>query len=255
MSKYLLFDIGGSKTRVSASYDGETFTDPVIYTTPQNYQQGIDEIIKVAKSLSSESYDIAGGGIAGPLNNDKSGIINAPNIPDWNQKPLQKDLQTALGTDVKLENDTALVGLGEAVHGAGKAFNIVVYITLSTGVNGVRVVNKGLDEHHFGFEIGKQILDIETETSWEEMITLDVNTSEKEAQLISFGVFNSVLFWSPEVVVLGGGRMKHVEVGEVEKHLHGLLKIYPGLPKVVKAELGDIGGVYGALHFLKETKY
>jgi hypothetical protein len=36
-----------------------------------------------------------------------------------------------------------------------------------------------------------------------------------------------------------------------------MLHIYPQLPRIVKAELGDIGGIYGALHFVdhryKET--
>lgn len=255
MSKYLLFDIGGTNTRIGVSYDGQSVTEPVIYQTPQSYQQGVAEIIKVAKSLSSEGYEFAGGGIAGPLNKDKSGIINAPNLPDWSGKPVKSDLEKALETKVSIDNDTALVGLGESVYGAGKNYNLVVYITISTGVNGVRIVDGQIDERVFGFEIGKQILDAETETSWEEMIIGDVNTPEKEAEIISLGVFNSILFWSPQVVVLGGGRMRRIDVSEVEKHLEGLLKIYPELPKVAKAELGDVGGVWGALHYLKQIKY
>lgn len=250
MSRYLLFDIGGTTTRVAVSHDGVNIAEPVIYSTPQSYSLGIKQLVKVAKELSSQPYDKIGGGIAGPMNEDKSGIINAPNLPDWNWKPLQKDIRAELGGDVILENDTAMVGLGEAVKGAGKDHNIVVYITISTGVNGARIVNKKLDAHHFGFEIGKQLLDIETETSWEKMIIYEDNTVEKEAELIAYGVFNSVLFWSPEIIVLGGGRMKRIEISNVQRHLDGLLKIYPELPKVVKSELGEVGGVYGALEFL-----
>ena len=252
MSNYLLFDIGGTKTRVAASYSGESLTEPVIYQTPQLYSQGLAEIVRVGKSLSSEGFEGICGGIAGPLNKDKSGIINAPNIPDWNNKLLQRDLEVALEAKVKLENDTAMVGLGEATEGAGKDYNIVVYITVSTGVNGVRVVSGKLDDHHFGFEIGKQILDVETGSSWEEMILHDGETTDKEAELISAGVFNSVLFWSPDVVILGGGRMQEIEIEQVKIHLHGLLKIYPELPVITKSELGEMGGLYGALHYLRQ---
>ena len=252
MSKYLLFDIGGTKTRISVSYDGQGIGEPNVYPTPQSYQEGLNEIAKIAQSLSSDGFEAAGGGIAGPLNKDKSGIINAPNIPDWNGKKLKEDLESILHTTVLLENDTALVGLGEAVNGRGKDYAIVVYITVSTGVNGVRVVNKRLDEHYFGFEIGKQIIEVETGTSWEDMLAHDGETPEKEAELVATGVFNSVLFWSPEIIILGGGRMKSVDIELVKKHLNRVLKVYPELPLVERAQLGDIGGLYGALSFLKE---
>ena len=57
-----------------------------------------------------------------------------------------------------MENDTALVGLGEATVGAGKGAAIVVYVTISTGANGARIVDGVLDRAAFGFELGEQLL-------------------------------------------------------------------------------------------------
>jgi predicted NBD/HSP70 family sugar kinase len=51
--------------------------------------------------------------------------INALNLPRWNGAALADDLEAALGTQVILENDTALVGLGEATVGAGKGAAVV----------------------------------------------------------------------------------------------------------------------------------
>lgn len=255
MSNYLLFDIGGTNTRVAASFDENNITDPIIYRTPQNYMQGIEELVKAAKSLSSESYDVVGGGIAGPLNKDKDGIINAPNLQDWNGKPFISDLKSHFDTKIIMENDTALVGLGEAVVGAGKDYEIVVYITISTGVNGVRIVNKRLDEHRFGFEIGKQILEVETDTSWEEILSSSGDIGEKEIDAIATGVYNSILFWSPDVIVMGGGKMKSIEIEKIASQLQNVLKVYPEIPDIRKSELGEMGGLYGALSYLRQSKY
>jgi glucokinase len=50
-------------------------------------------------------------------------------------------------------------GLGEAVFGAGKGREIVVYMTISTGVGGARIVGGKIDASAMGFEPGHQIID------------------------------------------------------------------------------------------------
>lgn len=55
-----------------------------------------------------------------------------------------------------LANDADLVGLGEAVYGAGKGYKVVAYFTVSTGVGGARIVNKRIDKGVFSFEPGWQ---------------------------------------------------------------------------------------------------
>lgn len=154
---YLLFDIGATNTRVAVSQDGKQFGKPAIFKTLKSFEEGVDEFIKVAKGLGGDPKLVAGG-IAGPLNTSKTGIVNTSNLAGWNDKDLKIKLENAFQAKVFLENDTAMVGLGEAVQGPGKGFEIVVYITISTGVNGVRVVNKKIDENEMGFEMGEQII-------------------------------------------------------------------------------------------------
>ena len=43
-------------------------------------------------------------------------------------------------------------------------------------------------------------------------------------------------------------------IDKTEKYLHEILKIYTELPQIKKAELGDIGGLYGALEYLKQQR-
>jgi len=70
-------------------------------------------------------------------------------------------LEEILEVPVFLRNDTAIVGLGEAHAGAGKGHEIVVYITVSTGVGGVRIIKGEIAKNQFGFEIGHQIIDLD----------------------------------------------------------------------------------------------
>jgi len=267
--KYLLFDIGASRTRITISNDGDTVGEPVIFETPKKYEDGIKIIYEKSKQLGGD-FGAAAGGIAGPINREKTMINNAPNLPDWCDKPLKNSLEEALGTKVNLENDTALVGLGEAVAGAGNNNSIVAYVTVSTGINGVKIVDKKIVKNFLGYEIGKQIVDFDESTikgNWENAISgsslekkysknpdeiNDEKIWEDEVKLLAYGLHNVILFWSPEVLILGGGLMKKIAIEKVEEKLKEILTVFPILPEIKKSELGDVGGLYGALSYVKE---
>ena len=67
---------------------------------------------------------------------------------------------------------------------------------------------------------------------------------------LAYGVHNTILHWSPDVVVLGGSVITKpggLTVERVESHLRQIMKIFPQLPPVKKASLGDSAGIHGAL--------
>jgi len=272
---YLLFDIGGTKTRVAFSPDGENFEDPEIFSTTENFEDGIAEIKEAAEKVSKgRDVKAACGGIAGSLNKNKTKTLVLPNIKTWEKKLLAEELKKALGIPVFLENDSALVGLGEAVYGAGKGKEIVAYITVSTGVGGVRIVNGKIDANRWGFEPGHQIInfskedgvksiskyisgkwiekrygkkpkDIEDEKIWSEI-----------SEVLAYGVHNVIVFWSPDVVILGGSIMNApgILLKKVESSLKENMKIFPEYSEIKKAALGDFGGLWGALAYIKELE-
>ena len=278
---YILFDIGGTNMRIALSRDGETFEEPTIIPTPKDFDRGMNAIKEIVPKISAGAKIIAaGGGIAGTLSKDRSIFLNGPHLQGWNGKPIKKALEEALGVPVFVENDTAIVGLGEAIAGAGKDHNIVVYMTISTGVGGVRIVNGHIDVSALGFEPGHQIIDaggslressvggkgidlegyisgtaiserygkkpyeITDEKFWDEM-----------ARLLAYGLNNTIVHWSPDIVVIGGSMMKKIgiPVDRVRAHLRGILHIYPELPLVEHSSLEDVGGLHGALHFIKQN--
>lgn len=277
---YLLFDIGATKMRIAASRDLKTFGVPEVLETPQSFNRGITVFKNAARKLANgELIHAAAGGVVGPFNKERTGLMGSSNLPLWNGRPLKKELERVVKKPLFLENDTALVGLGEAMHGAGKGARIVAYITVSTGVNGVRVVNGKIDENSLGFEIGHQIIDVDKSycpdcrsgtleayiggrATERRLGKRPYDIHEKHfwdgyAHLLAAGVNNAIVFWSPEAVVVGGSMMKKVGIPlpRTLSYLRGMLKIYASLPKLRKARLGDTGGLWGALELLRQKTH
>jgi glucokinase len=271
-----LFDIGGTKTRIAFSSDGETFEEPVIIETPQTFEEGIEVIARTVKDLSKgREVRAVVGGIAGPLNQLRTELVRAPHLQNWVGRPIQKALSESVEARVFLQNDSALVGLGEARFGAGNGNTIIAYITVSTGVGGVRIVDGQIDRGQFGFEPGHQIINA-NDNSDDALIDLDGTISgeaierrfgkkpyeisqsdalwDELARWLAIGLANTIVHWSPDVVVLGGSMMvgdPKIPIENVRKHLEVALKIFPEHPPLALATLGAVGGLHGALAYAK----
>ena len=266
--------------RLAISRDSKSFDEPKIVETPQDFNAGMSLFQKITLELSGgEKINAAAGGIAGPLDRGKTKLINSPNLPGWIDKPLKETLQKIIKAPAYLENDAAVVGLGEAVNGAGRDEEIVAYITVSTGIGGARIVDGKIDRNIFGFEPGHQIIDpigalcpmcgsaghLEGHVSGAAFkarfnkrayeIT-DPQIWEEGAKWLAYGLNNTAVYWSPSVIVLGGSMITTQSPGilieRVSHHLKKTLTIFPERPRLAKAELGDIGGLYGALEILKQ---
>lgn len=275
----IVCDIGGTNMRLARSDDGTNFTEPIIVSTPKDFDAGMQAFKDAFGTLAhGERPSALAGGVAGTLSKDKSVLLSAPNLPGWIGKPFKRALEEIAECPVYIENDTAMVGLGEAVVGAGKGFNIVVYITISTGVGGVRLVAGKIDVSAHGFEPGHQIIDAGgrlRETSvggqgidFEGMVSgtsltarygkkpyelTDEGFWDEMARLAAYGINNTIVHWSPDVVVLGGSMMKKIGIKaeRVQKHLKGILHIFPEHPRILHSELGDLGGLHGSLAYLR----
>ncbi len=269
---YILFDIGGTKMRVVGADKEKFLTAPVVVETPKDFNEGLDVLKRIIDNLSHDIPVTAiVGGIAGPLNKEKTMLVMSPNLGGWVNHDLKNALVSAYNVPVTIENDAALVGLGEAHFGAGRDKSIVVYLTISTGVGGVRIVDGKIDEGAIGFEPGHQIIDPDNSLCPEcEGNDLEAYVSgtavekrygrkpheihddaiwDKLALYLAYGLNNTIVHWSPDIVILGGSMMKEVgiPIPAVKKYLSEILKIFPQLPEIEKAQLGDFGGLYGAL--------
>ena len=226
---YIIFDIGGTKTRVARSDDLKTFNEPSVFDTPQNPDEGIKKIIAAARGLANgEKIHAIAGGVSGPVLPETGVLVKAPNLSRWEGRPIAQMIAKELGTHGFLANDAALGALGEAHFGAGRERNIIAFLTISTGVGGARVVNGKIDEASLGFEPGHQIIDAD-KTLCPDCDGNDLESyvggrslahrykkenpyavtdprvwNEELPQFLAYGLHNIIVLWSPDIIVLGG---------------------------------------------------
>ena len=276
---YVLFDIGGTNTRITTSDDLRTFAEPVKYKTPKKFEEGIEKFVETTKQLTDgKRIRAIAGGIRGLLNDEKTGIIHDVTLTDWIDKPLTTKLKKALGVEVYLENDSAMNGLGEAHYGAGEGADIMVYHTVSTGVGGVKIEDGVIDDFTHGFEPGKQILDIDQtilgdgiEPTLENLVSgtavekrmgvkpyeipQDDEIWDQLAYYLAQGLRNSILYWSPDVIVLGGSMIvgdPRIMLDDIIRHTNEAIGDVVEVPLIVDAKFRDDGGLYGAMALLNQ---
>lgn len=262
---YILIDIGGTKTRVALTEHREAFLEPVVFHTPQNFEEWITQLRDAVISLS-QGRKIHGivSGVPGVLT-DEGVIRKTPNLPEWQGVPIKERLEKLFDCPTSLHNDTSLVGLGEAVYGAGKGHTIVAYLTISTGVNGVRIVDGSIDRNMYGFEIGHTIIDgthdveslisggaLERRFGKPSHEVHDVSLWEKVNHYAGVFGANTTMYWSPSIIVYGGPVMNDLHIEIIEKEAKQLLSMYPKTPVFIRGTLKDFGGLYGALAMTKK---
>jgi predicted NBD/HSP70 family sugar kinase len=275
---YVLFDIGGTKTRVAVSNDLKTIEHEETFKTPASFTDGMKKITTTIDSLvGGQTITGIAGGVRGLLSEDKTGIENDSVLAKWAGKSIVDTLSSRYNTHVFLENDAAIAGLGEAVYGAGKGLEIVAYHTVSTGVGGAKIENGEIDHASIGFEPGKQVLDIDRTILGDEIAPTLENLVSGAAVELRFGVKpyeipqsdvlwnelaeylaqglrNTVLYWSPDVIILGGSMIigdPKIEVDVIRKYTVAALDGFVVAPLITIAKLGDAAGLYGAMAVLK----
>lgn len=263
---YLLFDIGGTKTRLAISDNFSKLKKVIIFETPNSYDDFLKKLTFEANNLlNGFAVKKVAGGVPGFVS--PRGELHIWNqLSSWNGRSLKKDLEKIFKCEAIIQNDAALGALGESRYGAGKNKNIVAYITISTGVNGAKVVNKKIDENSIGFEIGHQVINFDSDKKTFGELVSGENLSkkhgqlrkindkkfwQKESELVAIGVINSILFWSPDIVILGGGISQRLNLDLIKKEVKKNLYFYKKLPEIKLSKLKDLNGIYGALSLVK----
>ena len=87
---------------------------------------------------------------------------------------------------------------------------------------------------------GKDPNEIDDEKVWDDVM-----------KWLAFGINNTVAYWSPEVIILGGGIMqsKYISIDKIKAFFPESSKL--PIPEIKLASLGDKAALYGALQLLK----
>ncbi|UCZ52800.1 ROK family protein [Bacillus shivajii] len=162
-------DIGGTKTAIGiVGREGEVKTKKLIPTDqsipPLTMVKRIVENIKELleeNALSKEEVIGVGIGAPGPLDAKNGQMACPPNLPNWVNVPVVKEVSTALQLPVVLENDASAAALAEKWLGAGQGTDNFIYITVSTGIGAGIVADGKLFTGTYGNagEIGHMVVD------------------------------------------------------------------------------------------------
>src|SRR4030067_3398471 len=173
-------------------------------------------------------------------------------------------------------HDASIAALGESIYGAGKGKDPVLYFTVSTGIGSGWVTDGKIYHGIFNPEAGHQLLskeaprhqgapsaDLESLASGS-ALKRDLGKTPIEVEgakewldaldWLAIGLTNSILHFSPEIVVIGGGMTKHKDIFFIplKKILQKYLTELPTVP-LVPAGLGQDSGIIGALTLAEQN--
>lgn len=163
MNYYIGIDLGGTNVRIAKVDDDGKIIQDVI--APSHGLEGPevieDNILELLSSFDLKDVKSIGLAIPGPVDGERNVITMATNIPGCENYPFADNIQRKTGVPVFLDNDANAAGLAEAVLGSGKGYNIVYYLTHSTGIGGALVINGKVISGHKGYagEVANVIVD------------------------------------------------------------------------------------------------
>jgi len=94
-----------------------------------------------AAGLTTADVKAAGIAFGGPVDPVRGVTIFSPRSPGFEDFPLAALMEEQLGVPTVLENDARAAAFGEAVFGAARGCQTVIYVHLGTGVGGGIVVD------------------------------------------------------------------------------------------------------------------
>lgn len=157
-------DLGGTKIAAALFDSNGTLLNREQMDTAgaRTAEEVVERMTGMIRSVS-EGRPLTGVGLASPgaVNSRDGIVIHGTNLPEWDNVPLKRWMEAALGVEVQVVNDANAAAWGEYVRGAGKGAENMVYVTFSTGI-GAGIVMDGkllLGTHSFAGELGHNIID------------------------------------------------------------------------------------------------
>jgi fructokinase len=136
-------DLGGTKIEgIALGDDGLELARRRVATPRHDYEATIGAVAALVEGLESETgaRGSVGVGMPGAIS-PASGLVKNANSTWLIGRPIDRDLQRALGRQVRCANDANCFALSEATDGAGAGARVVFGVILGTGTGGGIVVD------------------------------------------------------------------------------------------------------------------
>lgn len=158
-------DLGGTQIRAARldpalnilhREDMLTLADEGLEPTLQRIKEAIYKVLPEDRST------VKGIGISapGPLNPLTGVVVAPPNLPGWEDVPLEDILHEEFHLPVYVGNDANVAALAEVTRGAAKGYRHAIFITVSTGI-GSGIIYDGrllLGKEGLAAEVGHTII-------------------------------------------------------------------------------------------------
>jgi fructokinase len=139
-------DLGGTKTEaIVLGEDGEELIRRRVPTRRESYDDVVGTVADLVTDVETELGIEAtvGAGTPGAIS-PATGLIKNANLTVLNGRPLDRDLERALGRDLRIANDADCLALSEATDGAGAGMRTVFAVIIGTGTGGGLTVDRGI---------------------------------------------------------------------------------------------------------------
>ncbi|MEN8201575.1 MAG: ROK family protein [Bacteroidota bacterium] len=166
---YCGVDIGGTKCSIALINDKGSILDKIYTCAHVDLEEKemirllVTHIREILARNDLKETDLPGIGIgcAGHIRYRDGVIITTSNLRGFKNYPLREAIQAHFQIPVILDNDTNAQALGEHRFGAGKGFETMVFVTLSTGIGAGIIINNKLFRGVTGTagEIGHSIVE------------------------------------------------------------------------------------------------
>ncbi|RNC83881.1 MAG: ROK family protein [Balneola sp.] len=162
--KAVAIDLGGTNIKTAVVDSNEGIIEQT--STPTHADLGRDHLLdRIAGTIEelTKKDDVVGIGLGlpGMINNEQTTVLQAPNLPGWDNVNAADEITSRTGLPCRIENDANIGALGSLHFGVGQKYDSFVMITLGTGVGGGIIYNRKLFKGTQGMaaELGHVIID------------------------------------------------------------------------------------------------
>jgi glucokinase len=144
-------DIGGTKVSAGVVDEQGTIIDRELRSTPSHDVDETEQIIcEVVAALAVRHEVMAVGiGAAGWIANDRATVLFSPHLA-WRNEPLQQALAARIDLPLLVENDANAAVWAEHRFGAAREHDVIVCVTLGTGIGGALLANGSVYRGAYG---------------------------------------------------------------------------------------------------------
>ncbi|QTH59393.1 ROK family protein [Corynebacterium hindlerae] len=162
MTNFACIDIGGTKIAYGLVDAATPTTVTAVGRTPTPKCDVMETVVTVVQELQRQaqlrgvSIDAIGVGAPGVIDPVAGTVVSSgPTMSGWAGTDIAAALTAHFPVPVGIHNDVRIMGLGEAVYGAGQGFSNILFVSLGTGVGGALVRGGRLldSPHHTAGEL------------------------------------------------------------------------------------------------------